>query len=134
MSILPPQNPGRVTTLLRKILPYKDIGWAEIGEEFTRFQLIKTPWFNIYLHRLLALTAHGKCHDHPWSFISVLLRGGYYEFSGDVWVWQKPGSVLYRPAEWRHNVVTTDVAWSLIITGPRRRDWGFRETCHMGDE
>ncbi len=119
---------------LRRILPFKDIGWEEIGEEFTRFQLVKTRWFNVYLHRLLALQKHPHCHDHPWTFVAVLLKGGYWECrggpTGNVWTWQKPGSVLYRPAEFRHTVVTNGVSWSLIFTGPKRREWGFREECH----
>lgn len=118
--------------LLRRLLPFKDIGWEEIGEEFTRFQLVKTPWFNIYLHHLKALVEHPHCHDHPWSFVTVLLKGGYSEFDGTVWTWRRAGSVLYRRAEHRHNVVTKGVSWSLIVTGPKRRAWGFREECHVG--
>lgn len=116
--------------LLRIYVPFKEIGWWDIGEEFTRFQLVKTPWFNIYLHRLKALTYHTHCHDHPWTFLAILLRGGYWEYHVDKATWRRPGSVLYRPAEFRHNVITKGVSWSLIITGPRRREWGFRDTCN----
>lgn len=47
----------RIEHLLCAIFPFKDIGWDAIGEEFTRFTLLKTRWGNVYLHRLKALTA-----------------------------------------------------------------------------
>jgi hypothetical protein len=119
-----------MTRFLRWLLPYKDIGWEEIGEEFTRFTLAKTPWFNVYLHRLKAHQAHPNCHDHPWSFVAVLLKGGYIEYCPDGrWHTRKPGSVLYRPATFSHNVVTPGVSWSIIFTTAKFRDWGFKE-CH----
>jgi hypothetical protein len=121
---------GFVEGLLCRLLPYKDIGWDEIGEEFTRWTLLKTPWGNVYLHRLKALTEHPQCHDHPWSFVAVLLRGGYNEKHAGVWTWRRPGSILIRPAEYSHNVTTRGVSWSLIITTNKRRDWSFNDDCH----
>lgn len=118
-----------MTNLLKRIFPYRDIGWTDIGEEFTRFTLLATPRFTVYLHRLRAFLPHPQCHDHPWSFIAVLLKGGYREFHDGVWTEHKPGTVLFRPAEFSHNVVTTGVSWSLIVTGPKRRAWGFVEQC-----
>lgn len=118
-----------VTTLLLRYVPHKQIGWEEIGEDFLRFQLVKTPWFNLYLHRLQALTLHPHCHDHPWNFVSLILKGGYWEYHGYDWQWVGPGALLYRPAEWKHNVVTEGVCWSLVLTGAKRRPWGFVEDC-----
>ena len=124
--------------LLKFLLPWKEIGWKEIGETFYRFALLKTRWGNVYLHRVDAPAMHPHCHDHPWSFVAILLRGGYSEYSdmwptGQMtgWRWQRPGSVLYRPAEWRHNVVTIGPSWSIIITTAKFRDWGFTETCRL---
>lgn len=112
---------------LKAVLPYKDIGWPEIGEEFTRFQLCKTRWFNVYLHRLYCPNTHPNCHDHPWSFVAVLLWGGYWEFHDGHWHRHRPGNVLYRPAEFSHNVVTEGVSWSVIFTTAKQREWSFKE-------
>lgn len=114
-----------VTKFLRWLLPYKDIGWAEIGEEFTRFTVIKSRWGNIYLHRLKAETPHPECHDHPWSFITLLIAGGYDELHNGKWQHRSPGNVLYRPANWSHNVVTSGISWSVVATAAKTRDWGF---------
>lgn len=108
-------------------LPQKDIGWEEIGEKFTRFTLAKTRWFNIYLHRLNAPAWHPECHDHPWSFVAILIWRGYLERTntGDHRRW--PGAILWRPATFTHNVITPyGTSWSLIFTTPKTRDWGFK--------
>lgn len=109
------------------LLPQQEIGWKDIGEEFRRFTLLKTPWFRIYLHRLKAELAHEMCHDHPWGFVTLLLKGGYNELHDGVWTWHYAGEVLVRPAEWRHNVVTRGTSWSLVLTGAKRRPWGFMQ-------
>jgi hypothetical protein len=113
---------------LLRYLPYKEIGWQDIGEVFYRYQLVKTRWFNIYLHQLDAPAWHPVgCHDHPWSFVAFLLKGGYLEYDGQKRTHRYPGQILYRPATWTHDVTTPyGRSWSLIITGPKSRDWGFK--------
>jgi hypothetical protein len=122
---------------LREHFPFKEIGWKDIGEVFYRYQLAKTRWFNIYLHVLDAPEWHPVgCHDHPWAFLTVLLSGGYLERQA-IRVYTKtvgsklnrrwPGMVLYRSAEHAHDVITPyGTSWSLVITGPKKRDWGFK--------
>jgi len=118
-----------MSQLLRRLFRCKDIGWKEINEEFTRYTLLKTPWFNIYLHELYAPEWHPDCHDHPWSFITIILWRGYLEQVGTKLYRRRSGAVLYRPAEFLHNVITPyGRAWSLIFTTPKKREWGFR-TC-----
>jgi hypothetical protein len=126
---------SRFERWLRAHFPYKEIGWSEIGERFTRYQLVKTRWFNIYLHQLYAPTWHPECHDHPWGFIAILLKRGYLErvvrmdpetlYTEDIR--RRPGSILFRPATFAHNVITPyGESWSLILTTPKSRDWGFK--------
>ena len=120
------------TNILRSLLPFRDIGWKEIGEEFTRFTLLGTPWLTVYLHRLNAPNWHPDCHDHPWTFLAILIRKGYLERINGKDFRRRPGSILYRPAETSHNVITPyGTSWSIIITGRKRREWGF-QTCASG--
>lgn len=98
-----------------------------------RYILLRTPWFGIYLHHFLRSDYDRALHDHPWSFVSIILRGGYWEahdqtIDGSMRIeWRAPGRVLLRPAEWRHRVILDDGAtsWSLVIVGSRERKWGF---------
>lgn len=115
-----------VEKLLRKFIPHKELGWEAINEKFTRYSLLKTPWFNIYLHQLDARIWHPNCHDHPWWFLTVLLWNGYFEQVGTQFYNRRPGNVLYRPASFSHNIVTPNgTSWSLVVTGRKSRDWGF---------
>lgn len=116
-------------TRILNLFPHEDIGWKDINETFFRYTLLKTPWFRVYLHVLDAATPHPECHNHPWSFVTVLLWGGYTEYTTETgWKRREPGSVLFRPARWTHNVITDGVSWSLVFTGPKRHPWGFK-TC-----
>ena len=65
-------------------------------------------------------------HDHPWWFLTLILWGGYVDVSlgGEDRV--GAGSIRLRPSWWRHTVrVNKGGAWSLLLTGPERRQWGF---------
>jgi hypothetical protein len=116
---------GWFERFLRRWCHVKEIGWEEIGEKFTRFQLLKLPWLNVYLHRLEAPNPHPYCHDHPWHFWAFVLKGGYWETLPHGNFWRGPGSILFRPARTRHNVLTPGVNWSLIFTSGRVRQWRF---------
>ena len=114
--------------LLRRFLPYKEIGWQDIGEVFYRYTLVKSPWFNLYLHVLDAPNWHPVgCHDHPWWFWTLLLKNGYVERTSGLVVTRMPGELLYRPASHLHDVITSHgTSWSLVLTGPKSRTWGFK--------
>lgn len=115
--------PGwRIVTLLKR----KEIGWTEIGETFTRFVVIECRLFSIFVHRVAAERWHPKCHDHPWSFVTFVLRGGYEErLLNGTTKWRGAGSILFRRAEFAHN---TRGSWlSVVFAGPKRRKWKFVE-------
>jgi hypothetical protein len=112
-----------VERFLRRWFQHRELGWEEIGETFTRFTLLKTPFFTVYLHKLDAPELHPECHDHPWHFWTCILAGGYWEHTDRGVVWRGPGSVLYRPATFTHNVVTRGVGWSVILASKKVRDW-----------
>lgn len=128
---------SRVEVFLRQNLTHKEIGWQDIGEVFYRYTLLKTRWFNLYLHQLDAPQWHPVgCHDHPWWFVTLLLKGGYLEKQaikvygrtvGSKLNRRYPGMVLYRSAKHLHDVVTPyGRSWSLVLTGPKQQDWGFQ--------
>lgn len=106
--------------------------------------------FNIYLHEFLRDDDDRALHDHPWINCSIPLRVGYTEilFGWSPWggrmelpqlnrVDRRPGSITFRRAATAHRVVLfRDIegnpipAWSLFLTGPVVRPWGF--WCHKG--
>ena len=109
-----------------------------------RYILVRTPYFAIFLHHMIRSDYEKALHDHPWNFTSIVLRGGYGELTesngpkGKL-LWNKPGSVLYRPATWKHRVILPKVdiddleeervksktCWTLVFASKRHRRWGF---------
>lgn len=88
--------------------------------------------FNVYLHQFLRSDDDRALHDHPWSNVSVLLRGAYTEHTiaaGGVHRREvlAAGAVRVRPfGQFAHRIELHDgPCWTLFITGPRYREWGF---------
>lgn len=143
-----PAKMNWVVRLLCCLFPYKEIGWQDIDEVFFRWVLVSTPWFKVVLHRLDSERWHSQCHDHPWDFWAFIIKSGYLEIldpkqnvggrgrcigtipgSGNKMYFRPAGSLLYRPAETKHNVLTKQgrPSWSIVIMKPKRRNWGFME-------
>lgn len=86
---------------------------------------LETPIGSVRLHHWLGPDDDRALHDHPWWFITLVLRGGYTDCGAET-DHLHAGSVRYRPALHRHTVVPdADGAWTLLITGPAVRAWGF---------
>lgn len=105
------------------------------------FIVPRNPWFNIYLHKFERSDDDRALHDHPWASLSIILKGGYYEVfpmdaanpggATDIRPCS-PGSIKFRKASDAHRVMLfydmrgRDIpAWTIFITGPRVREWGF---------
>lgn len=92
----------------------------------------RNRYFNIYLHKFLRSDDDRACHDHPWMNASWLLRNEYTEHTiaaGGVhhrFIF-KEGAVKIRwSGKYAHRVeLHNGPVWSLFITGPVYRVWGF---------
>lgn len=96
-------------------------------------RLIQKLGYAIRVHHILR-SDHGRDpHDHPWPYLTIILRGGYWESLFDEHgtllskKWHGPGSVLRRPANTWHrlDVPEGQTAWTLFITGEKKQTWGF---------
>lgn len=105
----------------------------------------KNRWFNIYLHNQVRDDDDRALHDHPWWNISIILKGGYIEWKpqsqyvkGDhppaiMPHVRNPGHIIFRRATDSHTLQLHNdghtgkptPSWSIFITGPKKRDWGF---------
>jgi len=122
------------------------IGGSERPYMLRWWILPRNPLFNIYLHRFLRSDDDRALHDHPWLFnCSILLKGDYIEHvpankSGwpvDMTIKKIPrhaGALYFRfgPAPHRvqlyknpHSEKEELPVWTIFITGPRIREWGF---------
>lgn len=85
---------------------------------------------NIYLHHFLKSDPHETLHDHPWFNISYLLEGEYTEEliqDGGVHTRTvyRAGNIRFRRAATAHRIEIDQPCWSLFISGPQVREWGF---------
>lgn len=93
----------------------------------------RNPVFNVYLHCFKRSDDDRALHTHPWLFnLSWLLRGNYREWIGDTnFVDRTEGAVKFRFGAAAHRIELTDGdCWTLFVTGPRIREWGF--LCPQG--
>lgn len=94
----------------------------------------------VRLHWIASADRYRDLHDHPWNFVSIVLRGWYYEqvpdFSEPVYdkAWRVSdsrlrtvGTVGYRSIHDRHTISTVSPGgvWTLFITGRKQQSWGF---------
>ncbi len=92
--------------------------------------------FNLFLHKFLK-SDNDDLHDHPWPFATLILKGGYYEWTpqfgadgkkiGEIARWCGPGSFRMAKANSYHRIeLDPEVeCWTLFMPGPKQRDWGF---------
>lgn len=84
-------------------------------------------WGNMYLHKFLR-SEDFDLHDHPWPFISLLLKGAYRELLPQAQSrMRKAGSLHFFPAKWVHSVQLEphQTCWTLVIRGRHERAWGY---------
>lgn len=87
---------------------------------------LETPWFSIRLHHWLAPDDDRAKHDHPWSFTTFVLKGGYTDSSPDGDDHLRAPAIRHRKATHQHTVFPDPGGcWTVIVTGPKIRNWGF---------
>lgn len=96
--------------------------------------IIRCMFGSIMFHKIY-LTDADCMHDHPWSFRTLILKGGYWEQTpcnytqdGQKEKWYGAGSFLYRPADWIHRLRVKEdgkATWTLVFTSTKKRSWGF---------
>lgn len=91
-----------------------------------RFHLIDTEQVQVRYHHWLAGDPDRDQHDHPWDNATHVLAGHLIEHTPDGSTPLAPGTFVARQADDPHRIelVSTD-AWTLFITGPIIRSWGF---------
>lgn len=108
-----------------------------------RLRVVQTPLFGIYLHRIFLPDADRHPHDHPWPFLSLVLRGGYVEELSELRMTpaQRPKlrtmrrvgmrthrrwSIHRMPLRRAHRVALIEPGtMTLVLVGRRSKDWGF---------
>jgi hypothetical protein len=117
------QNPPNIT-----------IGPADSVYLLRWYLIPRNKWLNAYLHHFKR-SDDDTMHDHPWWNISLILQGEYTEqtdwFGAIIKKVYVAGDIKFRNASKPHRIeLHAGPCWSLFITGPKIREWGF--TCPRG--
>ena len=115
--------------------------WLDIqganGTYLTRLTLIRIPGLQVMLHWIHEPDWSRDAHDHPWPFMSFVLRGYYIEERLDMdrlnrWEIAKD----MRSIRWfnffntrtAHRIVSVAPnTLTLVVTGGKCKSWGFYE-------
>lgn len=110
--------------------------WTDVESEYiTRLHILKTPWFAVCLHWINKPDREPWMHDHPVSFVSLILHGGYTEERSV----RRGGQCYYRwqvthrwynlidaRPEDSHRISEVEPGTlTLCFMGPKTREWGF---------
>lgn len=127
--------------ILFKIIDYiflvKEIKSKDGNLHFKRWSLVTsskfintffdTYLFNVYIHLINRADEDLDMHDHPWDFVSIILKGGYNELTKDGLSFRVPFTASCKKAEELHKVTKLfKPTYSLVLTSRRKRDWGFQ--------
>lgn len=105
--------------------------WTDTDSTYiTRLHVLKTPWFAICLHWLNKPDPEPYLHDHPVTFLSIILRGWYHELR------RKNGLTRLQKNRWfnwikaspldQHTICRVGPkTLTLCFMGPKTREWGF---------
>jgi hypothetical protein len=92
--------------------------------------------FNVFLHKFHKGDPD-DIHDHPWSYFTLILKGGYYEWipefnpdgskSCEIRKWRGPGHFrMSSPTSYHRIELKEEITpWTLFMPGPHKREWGF---------
>ncbi len=98
----------------------------------------KSRWA-LMLHKMHRPDDDDCHHDHPWSFLTLILYGGYVEqvtrkcgledckLSHVITRHNRPGMLLFRRAEHTHRIhsLPSGHCWTLVLRFKKSRPWGF---------
>jgi hypothetical protein len=98
----------------------------------------RNNYFNVYLHHMIG-SDDDVLHDHMYVSVSLVLTDGLRErfnsrprritHDEKVRVLQE-GQIVWRSSMMAHQLIVDKPAWTLFVTGPRIKEWGFY--CRKG--
>jgi hypothetical protein len=138
----------RMLEKLLKILPKNEIVdecHDGSGLLMTRYYLTpKIFGCRLVIHQFHRSDNDRHYHDHPWNFISLILKGSYIEHfpvgnvrldipPQDIQQAHQRWDIIKRPKTWKHwvelhkkpNRMLYEECWTLVLLYGQRRNWGF---------
>lgn len=119
--------------------------WADIPDArdpkrvyLRRLRIFQTPWFALYLHWIFLPDDDRDPHDHPFTFWSWIVRGGYTERVWRIFPGKHKADWVQGEKTWKrfslHKMSQAEAHMiehlkpgtiTLVWAGRKTRDWGF---------
>ena len=107
------------------------------GPFLTVYRILKLWRISVCVHHFHRADEDPDCHDHPFHFMTIILKGGYWEetqFNNYPKLvrskWRGAGYIGFRKASYLHRIVhiSDGPCWTLCIkfTPFIEREWGFQ--------
>jgi len=114
---------GRKKILLDRGSSHPEFNKAKPWMERYYILFKKRPqWFpfNILIHRMLDNDHGDGVHNHMCSYITIIIKGGYWETSLKGKIWRKAGYIGFRSADHLHRVdlKPNTETMTIFIPGP----------------
>ena len=99
-----------------------------------RYGIEWKPLGGIFLHKMSAPDPGFDLHDHPWPFVSIILKGGYTEKKANIrdidlphWERRYRWSIRSMRIDEAHQITSLheQESWSLVLHGRGYLTWGF---------
>lgn len=71
--------PGDDFALMERKMVTQTAPTGDMIQQLYRITIVRTPWFSVKLHKILASDVDRYLHDHPWHYLSLMLAGSYIE-------------------------------------------------------
>ncbi len=139
--------------IARRRSPDFVVGEADRPYLYRWWLIPRNRWLNVYLHQFLRDDDDRALHDHPWAWCSILIHGGYTEHTIDAGgihrrkarralsvkvsgprrahrielfpLWREQDDWDAACDVHQKNPEGRATCWTIFITGPRVREWGF---------
>ena len=97
------------------------------GAYLTVYVLLRLGRLSVCVHHFHRGDEDRDCHDHPFSFLSIVFRGQYREhFYNGAYMDRGVFSARFRSSLHRHRIeLLRKPCWTLCIKAAANREWGF---------
>ena len=107
--------------------------YLSVASCYRRYTVFRTPWLEVFFNRVYSYDPSPLAHTHPWTFLSLILRGSYEEHRRYVgkgrepWVWRlrqrRWSNAIRHTTPHRITKVSKGGFLSLVFALPRKDDF-----------
>ena len=102
---------------------------SKSGElHFVRWNIFSIGNFSVNIHAIYKADEDKHLHNHPWNFVSIVLKGWYSEkLEGDKTNIRYPRNIVKRKKDAFHKIdsLHSKVIYTLNCMWGKRDDWGY---------